>query len=215
MDPETQRKMQAVMLGGASSRYVLDPDALARAAGAPLGPVLVELLRLACRLEPFRPWTAFDALEINLTLLGGGEIDNRHSGKPEGLLPFLETNVDLAYAGFFDEGRSLPLDQRPICFVCEGEARIVAANLADFLSLAAIAGAMAIQADPPSDESWMAFRNERLEAIEPARRLFEEASAHLCSLPGVQIPKRPSKLARARADLIVVPSAADADVEGA
>jgi hypothetical protein len=179
--------MEDFMRGGpAKPRFKLDIEALEARFGAPLGPMLIALSEQACRLAPFEPWVAFEPLEMLLVYLGENEHEAhhaRHPNVPENVTLFLETGIDLHCAGFVDEGKSLPLDQRPICFITEesDEPEVVAATLAAFLGMVAVAGAEAVAIEQ-SDGDWLEMREERMRD-----QPFKALSKELCSLPGVTL----------------------------
>lgn len=191
-----EQKMRQVMSGG-TQRYVLDEKSLERSLGASPGPLLIELARLACRLDPFTPSAAFMPLGMHLAFMTDtkAELEDAYPWNPKGVLPFADRDIDSMYAGFVDDERSLPLDQRPICLVGGGDARAVAPDLASFLSLVAFAGMTAIG---ESDDFWAELRSESLR-----EESFDALSNTLCSLPGVHIPKRPSVIVRACRDIVV------------
>jgi hypothetical protein len=186
--------MADFMRAGSPPRPTLDLRELERRLDAPLGDLLVELSRLAYRVDPISPWAAFeDDLQLTLSYLLPEGTPPHPMGLP-GVLPFAETGADFNQAGFWlDEERS-SLDTRPICTL-RHECRIVAPNLAGFLSLVCFAGAEGIERDRP-DDRWLSEREERLED-EHFRNMADE----LASLPGVVIPTRPSLVTTLSPDL--------------
>lgn len=180
--------MADFMRGGPSKpRYALDVAALEAALGAPLGPLLTELSRLACRLAPFEPWSAFEALGMRLVYLVKDFEREDALGDPENMVVFLETGVELHAAAFVDDGTALPLDQRPVCLLRDGTADVVAPNLAAFLGLAAVAGVEAIHPDREMADFLAEGEQVRRDQEEVA-----ELSKEICRLPGVTLGRATS-----------------------
>lgn len=177
--------MADFMRGGpARPRYTLDVAALEQALGAPLGPVLVELSRVACKLAPFEPWTAFEGLQMHLVYLMKDHRREDELNDPDDVLVFLQTGVDMHAAGFMDDGTARPLDERPVCLLRDGGSEVVAPNLAAFLGLAAIGGVEAIDPDRPLEELLAEGTRSRAEDRE-----LGALSKELCRLPGVKLPR--------------------------
>lgn len=176
--------MQDFMRSGSGTpKYVLDVPALELTLGAPLGPVLVELSRSACKLDPFSPWVAFEGLQMHLVYLLKDFKREEELNDPDDVLVFLETGVDLHAAGFVDDGTGRPLDERLVCLLCDGDAKVVAPNLAAFLGLAAVAGVEALVPEPTIEELLTEGAEARLDDE------IGELSKALCRLPGVTLPR--------------------------
>ena len=98
----------------------------------------------------------------------------------------------------------LPTDDRPIVYVDpkddDDATEIVAPNLRDFLGLVAISFAEVVSRSA-TDAQWFGFREEWY-GDEPARlEEMRRLSDALCSIPGVDRPALPSKVANAHPDL--------------
>jgi hypothetical protein len=188
--------MTDFMRGASQPRAEIHAALLEAELGAPPGPVLVELLRLACRLAPFEPWAAFQPLRLELMGPWVSDETVRCPWTPDAVRPFALAD-DCNHVGFFDLGDGAPLDRRPVCVVADGECAVVAPDRVTFLGLVAIAGLWPLESDPEramSDESWLAFRMEQTEEDEDGS--FLAASSALCSLPGVRMPSSPTSVVR-------------------
>ena len=167
-------------------------DSLEQRFGA-FGPVLRALLELDESLEP---------LEIILgsSFLAGRADPLPQYGNPRGLLVFLDTGCDDAHAAFLMTGDAPTLDARPVCHVRRDSprCRVVASSLADFLGLAAIAGAGEIEREH-TDAVWRSLRHSRLENDPDGE--FRRLSDLLCEIPGVSIPPLPAVVANAHPDV--------------
>ncbi|WP_394844755.1 hypothetical protein LZC95_47880 [Pendulispora brunnea] len=167
-------------------RYVLDIEKIEEQLGAPLGPLLVELSRMACKLDPFCPMAAFEPLQMDLVYLNE-ESPTATPLVPDDALIFLETGANGTCAGFLDDGSGRPLDEREVCLVRKGESWTVAPNLATFLGMVAVAGTEAIDPERDTDEGWFECREERLADEEDG---FRALSEKLCTLPGVTLHRK-------------------------
>ena len=171
----------------------------------PIGPLMEALIRAAAR-EPF------DALELMLD----DSFERIPGMTPEDVRVFARNGFDLAHYAFVvdaDVDPEASTDERPICLAEKGDCHVIAPDLAGFLSVAAIAGAYAIERDRP-DAEYFALRAERLKAEDVELHVgsilrrpyraggddFREASDHLCRLPGVRMPESPGLIVRACPD---------------
>jgi hypothetical protein len=179
--------MSDFMRGSSTPKVEIDFAGLEALHGAPLGPTLVAWLRLACKLAPFAPGSAFRALGVHVLALNSAAFP----WTPDDTLPLFETGGDCHHAVLLRKDRALALDRCPVLFIAEGACTAVAEDLASYLGLVAIAGVDAVTSS--SDEAWHQLREDALAEVEG----FAEQSEALLSLPDVTMPASPTAVVRA------------------
>lgn len=173
--------------------------------GIPPGATLTALVALAEKVSPAAPDEAFDLLWLSLPWLRpAGSVDDVRHGTPKNVHPFAETGGDLHHFGFLMDG-DVPTDDRPIVYVDpkddDDATQIVAASLRDFLGLVAVAFAEVVSRSA-TDADWLGFREEWY-GDDPARlKEMARLSDLLCTIPGVERPVSPSKVANAYPDQV-------------
>jgi hypothetical protein len=119
---------------------------------------------------------------------------------PADVIPFAHTDAGDRFAFLASADPRATTDARPVCRVSRGvtSTRIVAADLAGFLSLLAIAGSTPIARDA-MDVAYYQAREDLL--CDPDHGRDARAVLDLlAALPGVAVPARPSTLAHAHPD---------------
>lgn len=163
------------------------------ALGIPVGPLMHAFIALF-----LREGLAFDA---HLDCVVDPELPRVRHLTPENVHPFVATRGGEQFALLATSDRSRSTDERPICRVARESptTRVIAPDLAGFLSLLAIAGTYEIGRDTP-DRGYWEVRQELLADSDHGAD-FLRISERLCALPGVSLPPRPSAIAQAHPDL--------------
>ncbi len=164
------------------------------------GATLIALVDLAERVSPSAPWDAFAPLWLHLPWLEKGKrADEMRHLTPKNVHPFAETGGDLNHFGFLLD-RDVPTDERPIVYVVpkdDDEATtIVAPNLRAFLGLVAVADGEVISRSA-TDADWATFRRKSYGDDAATLAEMDRLSTLLCSIPGVERPASPSRVANA------------------
>lgn len=164
------------------------------------GTTLTKLVELAEEVSPSEPSNAFAPLWLRLPWLEKGtSIDEMRHLTPRNVHPFAETGGDLNHFGFLLDG-DVPTDERPIVYVMpkddDDATTIVAPNLRAFLGLVAVAFGEVISRRA-TDAEWRGARREWYGDDAATLAIMEELSARLCSIPGVERPASPARVANA------------------
>ncbi len=164
------------------------------------GSTLTALVALAEELCPEAPWDAFEPLWFVLPWLKPGvTLAQVGYATPKNVLPFAETGGDLNHFGFLMD-RELPTEERPIVFVAprmdDASTVVVAPNLRGLLSLLSISFGEVVDRHA-RDAEWLSFRQQSYG--DDPRRLeqMQKLSERLWSIPGVERPTNPSRIANA------------------
>jgi hypothetical protein len=155
--------------------------------GMPLGPLMSALVTLHDEEA-----VAF-ATTLDCVLDPG--IERIEGMTPDGVVPFAETSDGEQFGLLATGDPAESTDGRPVCRVglAKGSptTHVIAADLADFLSLLAYAGSYEIGRD--EDEDYRRTREALLDDTGHRENLLR-VSARLCELPGVALPSRPSTI---------------------
>jgi hypothetical protein len=119
---------------------------------------------------------------------------------PANVLPFAWTGGDGNHFGFLWDVSLVPADQRPIVKVygCDDDdaIEVVASNLADFLSLVAVAFAEVVSREA-TDAEWFRFRDEWYGDDPAMLTKMHDKPGWLFTLPGVRRLDSPRAVANA------------------
>jgi hypothetical protein len=120
---------------------------------------------------------------------------------PTDVIPFAGTEGLDHFAFVRTADARASTDARPVCVVQKDDptTRVIARDLAAFLSLLAFAGVGPIARDA-SDREYVEWRREML--ADPDRgEAFRRASERLLTLPGIVLPARPTAITQAHPDI--------------
>lgn len=181
----------------------MDAKEIERRLGIAPGTTLTALVALAERIAPKAPADAFGELWLHLPWLDPKvSLEDLRYGTPKNVHPFAETGGDLNHFGFLMDG-ALPTDERSIVYVVpkdDDEAtHIVAPNLRAFLGLVATAFGEVVSRDA-TDADWARFRQDWYGEDPECLKEMARLSELLCTIPGVERPASPSKVANACPD---------------